>query len=478
MLISPRQFASWLAAFGVLMWVGACGVPEPDALPNTNLAPVDTERFSLVARIAHLSDAQIVDEESPGRLVSLARVDMSAWRMQERYSIQLLDGMIRAVNAYHARVAPVDLLVHTGDALDNAQHNELHWFLDCLDGRWIDPLSGVDDRPVGERGPTLLDPHAPFQAEGLYRRGMHGTLPSIPWYAVMGNHDRYAVGIFPIVPRLDGGLMSLLPASLRLGLLLPVVLVPDGVVAYGLISPAHPGPPPPILLPALVRANPDRRFVLPGEFVAAHADTLSGPPGHGFSQDGRTWYAIQAAPGLRLVVLDTSLAPVTIPAGDYHAGGITAEQVEFLSAELARADAAGELVIVATHHPSADLSLLMASALSPPAFRALLAGHRCVVAHLAGHSHHNRVWDRGGYIEFETGAIIDSPHEGRIIEVWQSGAQIALRYASFTPIYTGPAFADLNPPPDDPLLPMRQEALRLAEHPVTDATEAYPASSR
>ena len=65
------------------------------------------------------------------------------------------------------------------------------WFLDILDGREVHPLSGLDDRPVPQRPSPELDPHLPFQAEGLYEQGRHGPQPTIPWYAVLGNHDHW-----------------------------------------------------------------------------------------------------------------------------------------------------------------------------------------------------------------------------------------------------------------------------------------------
>ncbi|MCB9851134.1 MAG: metallophosphoesterase [Phycisphaerales bacterium] len=431
-------------------------------MPDTDASIVDVSQFSLVARIAHISDAQVVDEESPGRFASAAALNSSAWRPQERYSVHLLDGTIRAVNAYHAQVAPVDFLIHTGDAADNDQLNEVRWFLDCFDGKIIDPLTGVDDRAPADRGPPELDPHVPFRAEGLYRTGTHGDAATIPWYAVMGNHDRYAVGVFPIISGLDGGLFSPLPAGLRLGLFLPVVLVPEGALAYGPVTPAHPGPPPELLLPSLVMPNPDRRFVTMDEVLAMHRATVTGPGGHGFGTSGRSWYAVNPVPGLRLIVLDTSVAAFTVPAGVYDAGAIVPEQVAFLKDEIAAAEAADELVIVATHHPSETLSATLGTALSGAQLVALLNAHPCVVAHLAGHTHRQRIVDRGGYLEVETGAIIDWPQEGRIIEVWRAGDDVELRYTTISHLYTGSAFSGVELNVDDPLLEMRRVAFQLA----------------
>lgn len=468
--VTPLLLFTIAAAFVLT----GCGAQPTDALPDSDWPEVDTSRYRLVARIAHISDAQVVDEESPGRTAALWALNEFAWRAHERYSLHLLDGMIRAVNAYHARVAPIDFLIHTGDALDNAQYNELRWFLDCMDGRTLDPLSGVDDRAPGEREPPHLDPHAPFRAEGLYRQGMHGDAPSIPWYAAMGNHDRFAVGVFPLVRRLDGGLMAPLFGGPRIGVFLPATLVPDGALSYGAITPAHPGPPPQLLLPTWVLPNPERRFIAAGEFVDEHFQTITQPPGHGFAADGRTWYAVKPAPDLRLIVLDTSRVGAVVPGGIYHFGGIDREQADFLRAELARADAADELVLLATHHPSRDLSVLMGTTMTPVDLRALLNSSPRVVAHLAGHTHCHRVVNRGGYMELVTAGIIDVPQQGRIVEVWRGdGLDVVLRYASFSHLYTGDAFDGLADELTDPFLELRRIARSLAGKPPAECAAPF-----
>ncbi len=460
--MTPRLLCALLASLAL---VGCGATPFPETpLPDTETTPVDPDRHRLVARVAHITDAHITDEESPGRLSALARANASAWRPHERYAIHQLDGTLRAINAYHARVAPIDLVVHTGDGADNAQLNELHWLLDCFDGRIVNPLSGDDDRTPTQRDARLLDAHAPFETEGLYRQGVHGDLPSIPWYTTVGNHDRYAVGIFPIVRRWDGRLHAPLPVGFRIGLFLPTALAPDGAIGYGLITPANPGPPPEVSFASWIAPNPDRRFVTMSDWVAAHHDTLTGPPGHGIPSAQQTWYSVAPVDGLRLIALDTTIPIATIPTAVYEAGAVLANQARFLETELQRAQDRDEVVIVLTHHPSVSLAPALGSALSPQGWRDLLNQYPNVVAHLAGHTHRQRVWDRGRYLEFETSAIIDAPQQGRILEVWRSDEDVVLRYTVFSHLYDGTAFetAGLDPPPADPWLPMRQTAADLA----------------
>ncbi|MFQ5591735.1 MAG: metallophosphoesterase, partial [Phycisphaerae bacterium] len=218
-----------LAAFAAC---AGCGSLPGKPLPNESTSPVSSDRFRLVARFVHISDAQIIDEESPGRLTAasaLAGYFASAtWRPYEVFSTQLLDGIVRTVNKLHVAKHEIDFLIHTGDATDNAQLNEIEWFIGVLDGGVVDPRSGPDDRAPGQLPDPLLDPHQPFEAQGLYRNGVHGDAPTIPWYNLPGNHDRFAAGVFPIVTNVLGQRTSPLPVQERIGLFLPRELNPVG----------------------------------------------------------------------------------------------------------------------------------------------------------------------------------------------------------------------------------------------------------
>ncbi|MCP4589509.1 MAG: hypothetical protein GY842_02065, partial [bacterium] len=265
-----RRWAVTLGFIAATLCGTGCGTTEGLPLPNEVTAPLGDD-YQLVARIAHISDAQIIDEESPARLTFAKGIVPFAWRPYERYSTQLLDGVIRAINRQHELAAPVDFMVHTGDAVDNHQLNELRWFLDVLDGGWIDPRSGPDDRDAGRYGPIELDAHAPFKARGLYRNGVHGDRPSIPWYALVGNHDHYALGVFPVVPGLLGDSHAPLPLANRIGLFLPTFLDPTAGIAYGPITPAHPGLQHQPTLPTLIQPNPDRHYYTRAESAGAYA---------------------------------------------------------------------------------------------------------------------------------------------------------------------------------------------------------------
>jgi len=436
--------------------VGACGVvsgPTPPVLADITgfLACEDT----LLLRLAHITDTHVTDTQSPGRLAKFDVLVSPAWRPQEAYATQVLDGMIRSINRYHQEAGRIDLLIHGGDAVDNAQQNELCWFLQVMDGQTVDPRSGPDERDPNGLPPPLLDPYQPFQAEGVYTQGRHGPLPTIPWYAVVGNHDVYAAGNFPILAGQSDRRISLLPLPLRPGAWLPTVLVPDGERSYGLVSLADPSPPPLFGPVVEVEASPDRAFCTRQDLLEAHFASQSSPIGHGFADaDGpRTWYSRVVAETIRLIVLDTADVPLPLPGMPYSQGALSKRQLRWLKGELAEAAEQDQWVIVATHHPSGALTDLYGSAVSPREFRELLNAWKNVILHLSGHVHENRVLDWGGYIEIKTASTLDYPQTGRIIEIHQEAdtGEVLIQYATIS-----------HRDSDDPLSALREAAFDLA----------------
>jgi len=450
----------------LVLGAAACDAPiEGVPLPNESTEAIDTDRFTLCARLVHISDSHIIDEQSPARVTSAANIVPSAWRPQEAYSIQLLDGLIRVVNQMHVAQGSIDFLVHTGDVCDNRQRNELGWFVTTMDGGRIDPRSGPDDRDAGDKPDPLLDPHEPFDAQGLYQRGTHGDHPSIPWYVVPGNHDHFAIGVFPIIQGLFGHRTAPLPGSGRIGIFLPTRLDPIGGLTWAPVSPAQPGPPPIVNLPTTIQPNPDRDYFDNTEFVAAMLASNSPPTGHGFSIDNpsQTFYTATPVPGVRLIGLDSSTPSIIQPKSDYHQGAISASQRQFLIAQLQAADAAGEIAILITHHPANDLDPALATSLTAQSLNELLGSHQSLRLHLAGHSHRNAVTDRGSYLEIETGATIDAPQQGRLLEIWRDGDEIEFRYRMFSHLDVIEPDPE-NPDPifTDPYRPLREQAAQLA----------------
>lgn len=460
----------------ILQPLCGCGSATGSFLSGDSTAPVDELQYQLLARFVHLSDAQIVDEESPARLTSFAQFSNSAWRPQEAYSVQLLDGMVRTINKIHIAQHPIDFVVHTGDATDNVQQNELRWFITALDGGVIDPASGPDDRDALDIPDPLLDPHHIFEAQGLYQNGVHGSSDTIQWYNLFGNHDHFAVGVFPIIQSL-GTRISPMPLDFLAGILIPFNLNPTGGLSLSPISPGYPGPPPLINSPVPVESNPNRKYLSNQEFIAAHLQSSTSPMGHGFDENHprRSWYSVSPVPGLRLIALNSATPLIEQPTLIYSEGAISGPQLLFLKNELELAQQNNETVIVATHHPIDSLEPVLGTALTAFTFQKLLNKYPCVKLHLAGHWHQNLVIQRGGYLEIITGSIIDTPQQGRVIEMWRHKPEtesllavtdqpgIEIRYRMFSHLDDIPSPDALSAALfDDPLMPLRRVAYDLA----------------
>ena len=431
----------------VVGWLPAAGTPPIYYLNPA--APPPTYYGSCTSPIP-----QIVDEESPARSVRTDDLIAVSWRPQEAYSIHTLDATLQRINAIHesgkAKDRPVAFVLMTGDVIDLAQFNELQWFLDTMDGKTVTPDSGALDGPARSDN-DALNPKLPYDATGLD--------PEIPWYTCYGNHDGLATGNFPIdrdLPNPEDWFAPLLPIVAdtigyhRLDpawdFMLPTADLSPAVV-LGSGPPLRPGTRQ-IDLDALaagpIEPDPARRFLSKRDFIARHLASTGTPLGHGFTQRslarGETWYSTRPVPNVpvRLIVFDT------VASGPHYGlplfyGALLREHLEeFILPELEMTEAASEWVILASHHPSADFSLpFPAETVGTEEFRAAVSRFPNVVAHLAGHTHRNRARIVAGtypYLEIETGAIIDYPQEGRVLDLFiePDGASIRVESTMFS----------------------------------------------
>ena len=98
-----------------------------------------------LAHIGHLTDMQIADVQSPARFEFFERLRslpgagsyVPACRPQEALVAHAVAAMVQTINRIATSPetgASLGLCVSTGDSLDNAQLNELQWFLSLLGG--------------------------------------------------------------------------------------------------------------------------------------------------------------------------------------------------------------------------------------------------------------------------------------------------------------------------------------------------------
>lgn len=387
-----------LAAVGVVPFVAlaccGCGTSSHHGAPAA--------RPHVLATWAQITDAHVVDEESPARLEMLDRLGppfTASFRPQEALSGQLLAAVVRALDAQK----PGSVVV-TGDLIDNAQANELTEALAVLRGGRVDPNSGAPGyqgvqaasnpdpfyyRPDVDppRHPHLLaQAEKPFDSPGL----------SAPWYPVVGNHDLFVQGNLAPTPRTE----AVATGSRKLVALDQTALEAvrarrfTPAVVDTLLAGSLPG--------KTMRVAPDpARRELTAAQVLGRLRRASGHGGRGPLLD----YSFALGTDVRGIVLDTIRRRIGA-----H-GVVRTAQLRWLRAQLR--SAGSRWVVVFSHTP-------LRSASGGAAAVAALERDPHVVAAIAGDTHHNFIERQARLVFITTSSLADWPQQARMFRLTSS----------------------------------------------------------
>ena len=415
-------------------------------------------RRGALLTIAHLTDLHFTDVESPARFEFLNRYAgdprfkelLTMQRPQEAINAHAIDATIAAINAIQSGPVAggkVDIAVMSGDAVDNAQTNELATFFDLMAGAMVRPGSGgpelesvqapawPDDifwKPDGgaygrdrfrvEFGfphlPGVLDrAQRPFQAAGL----------RAPWIGCHGNHEELCQGVGVVNPEL---------AALMIDGRKPIA-VGEGIEPSTALD-LFVRKPQAFMAGPTIAVTPDAARAPLG--LAGFIEGYLGAGGHGFSADNRsrgTAYHFHDTRHVRLITLDTACA-----AGGAD-GSIDGAQLAWLEERLAEVhasyvDATGatvrtgnenRLVVVVSHHPLFTIrNERVAEGSRGAELLAVLRRFPNVILWLNGHTHTNAVRAHAnregvsvGFWEVTTASLVDWPCQARLVEIFDAG---------------------------------------------------------
>jgi metallophosphoesterase (TIGR03767 family) len=387
----------------------------------------------VLACIAHVTDLHVTDVQSPARFEFVNReyADprfrelLPMHRPQEALNVHAIAAMVRMLNSIGSAPitgAPVQLAIMSGDAVDNAQWNELATFMTLLDGGlvradsggehyegvqspgWPDDFFWKPDSAI--KGDDLMTaaygfPHLP----GLLERAL-GSFRSaglrMPWLGCHGNHEEVSQGVGIVTPAL---------AAAMVGFHKPIGL-PDGLDRETVVETFVRRPEAFMTGPDLpVTPDADRRPFTRGEFDAA------------IRQDGTAYY-VHDTPAVRLVVLDT-----VCTAGGAD-GCIDEDQVGWLKRRLT--EARDRPVVITSHHTLDTMGNKRRAGgsryIDPGDLLEVVHEAGNVVLWLNGHIHANAIRPRPdprgngrGFWEVTTSSLVDWPCQARLVELFDAG---------------------------------------------------------
>jgi metallophosphoesterase (TIGR03767 family) len=428
---------------------------------------VDGQRLAgrPIGSFVHITDLQLADLESPGRVEFLQqlvqRADLApmlpSYRPHEIVGLHAVEAMVQTLNGLATgAVGPrPQFVITTGDNIDNQQWNELRWFFALMNGGDSVAPSAVGKEPEGTWSSAWHDLGGwqPEDPEGLWqRRWGYPTHPglvararqpitptglTVPWLTCYGNHDGLVQGRTPATPAY-------------------AEVVEGALKQSGLGSALEAGGPPPDFFAdptafftgphRAVTADRERRLIDRSEYVQAHFLDGGQPDGHGFTPEnaerGTAYYVNDSFNPVRVIVLDT-----TNPGG-HVAGSIGQEQFRWLERRLEEVHGrhrdrhgglvetgnADRLVVLCSHHglPQLTNPVVTGDPFRPhlddlprvlgPDIEALVHRFPNVVLWVSGHTHRNDIqahrsrWE-SCFWGVTTSALMDWPCQARLVEL-------------------------------------------------------------
>lgn len=409
-------------------------------LMSTTYRPASAIGTARLLNFFTISDVHITDKESPAQVIYFGPKagSISAYSPVMLYTTQTLDAAVQTVNALN-KLKPFDFGISLGDSVNNAGYNELRWYIDVLDGKKINPDSGVKDDPIPG---SLNDYQDEYQAAGLDK--------SIPWYQALGNHDHFWMGLFPPDEYLTKAYTGL--DILNMG---DIISNPLGIKSRGAYMGAIDGRTPygdvygagPVkdfdAAPQVLAADANRRPLSTKEWMSEFLKTSSNPAGHGFSQSNVdndfACYSFMPKANLPIKVIvldDTQNANDPDSHSTWGHGTIDRARYDWLVNELDKGQAAGELMIISAHIPigvqlpEGGLGALMTwssnAHVSDTALISKLHEYPNLIAWISGHRHQNTVTAQIspdanhpelGFWEIETPSLREFPQQFRTFEI-------------------------------------------------------------
>jgi len=410
----------------------------PDAIKSST-------KMQKLLRFFAITDIHITDAESPVQSLYygycgndkkctdiVGYSDDSFFPPSILYTTQVFDAVVQTINIIHKKDA-FDFGISLGDVVDNTQYNELRKYIGILDGNG-DDNKGVIHPRSGDRFNNDT-----YKVVGLDK--------AIPWYQVIGNHDHFAAGVYVVNDvfrkSLVGRNIIRLPNFFNSKDEYPYMGSIMGLTAEGDMSLTCIGNVNPNTDKCVdqITEDPDRKSLSMSEWVKEFSNTISFPPGHGFTdknrQDGTAYYSFEPKPGIKYIVLDDTmptagLSNVTL----YLNGYLDQVQYDWLVQELEKGQAEGKYMIIAAHIPinvmPVDSGYIAWTSISPVSQAKVLATlHKYpnLLMWISGHRHVNAITAQPspdpahpelGFWEVETASLRDFPQEFRTFDIYRN----------------------------------------------------------